>query len=340
MIKMTGAGEKLTAEELNRLTQKWWETTVIDATGKYVWDEEIKAVNGMADDFGVFPEWALRVRDAMPKYGFEMCSHRWLDGLDNVICMIGAEDFCPSTAGTCGDVPGRVVNAAEGRAKAVQDWIDGTGTGKDGHDGRVSEWLGEQSPEKIEAATCFVELVRGFLCGTPAATDPGKTAAEWRKRTDQNQILGDMFDGEGFDCLLECGCGFKILDRLDVYIHMIGGDQAQAAERHGICNGQLRFVFRDDPERYEVTRGYLWGLHAYLAGHDEDWLRASKPECAGAALYARHGVQGVEGPTPLRRWLVASLLKSTKIWCQRALELTPDNLVPAYATDLPTICPT
>ena len=34
-------------------------------------------------------------------------------------------------------------------------------------------------------------------------------------------------------------------------------------------------------------RGGLWGLDAYLAGHDEDWLSCNKPECAGAPLVGR-----------------------------------------------------
>lgn len=334
---MTNVGRKLTAEDLDRLTHKWWETSVIDATGEYIWDDEIKAVNGMTDRIDVFPEWALQVRGAMPKFGFEMCSHRWLDGLDNVIRMIGAEDYWPSTAGTCGDVSGRIVNAAEKRVVAVQQWLDGTGPQGDGLSSQVAEWLGEQTPEKREAATCFVELVRGFFCGTRQGEDPRELAKGWRARSRHNQILAEMFQGEGFDSLLECRCGFKIVHRLDLYIRMIGGDQTQATERHGICNSQLRFVFRDDPERYETTRGYLWGLHAYLTEHDEEWLCENKPDCAGAAMFALHGVEGGGGPTPLGRWLVASLLKSAKIWCQCALEKNSDDRVPECATDLPEL---
>lgn len=337
---MTNARERPTAEELNRLAHKWWETTVINATGEYVWDEEIKAVNAMTAEIDEFPEWALQVRDAMPKYGFEMCSHRWLDGLDDAIRMVGAEEFWPSSAGRCGDVPGKVASAAEGRAAAVQSWMDGRTPKGDGLQRQVAEWLGEQSPEKRGAATCFVELVRSFFFEPRPNEAEIQVAKRWRARGEENEILATMFEGhpaEGFDGLLQNRCGFKVIDRLDLYIRMIGGDQSQAAERHGVCNTQLRYVFRDDPARYQTTRGYLWGLEAYLLGRDEGWLRSAKPECAGAAIYTLQGVSRAGAPTPLRRWLVASLLKSTKIWCQAALNRLREGPVPIYTGDLPDV---
>jgi hypothetical protein len=94
---------------------------------------------------------------------------------------------------------------------------------------------------------------------------------------------------------------------------------------------------RADPERYETTRGYLWGLYAYLMGRDEAWLRETKPECAGAAVYPLQGVWRAGSPTPLRRWLVASLLKSTKVRCQCALDRARDPDLPGHFRDLPDV---
>jgi len=248
--------------------------------------------------------------------------------------MIGAEEFRPSDAGHCGDVPGRIVDAAQQRAVAVQRWMDGEAPPEHNLDRQVAEWLGEQTPEKREAAMCFVELVRAYFL----KSDDAKALAEqWRARTDQNEILKLMFEGEGFHSLLECACGFKIMDRLDLYICIIGGDRSQAGERHGVCNDQLRFVLRDDPARFDTTRETLWGLQAYLLGRDEEWLQATKPECAGGAIYALRGVSRAGAPTPLRRWLVASLSKSTKIWGQCMLNNMKEDKVPAYALDLPDV---
>lgn len=337
---MTEGKRRLSAADLNKLTHKWWETTVLDATGEYVFDDEVKAVNSMMVGIDEFPEWALQVRDAMPKYGFEMCSHRWLDGLDDVMRMIGAEEFHPSDAGHCGDIPGRVVDAAIQRATAVQHWLNGGSPTTRESDRQVAGWLGEPTPEKKEAATCFVELVRSFFF-EPRPNDKAMEAArQWSARTNKNDILMLILEGEGFHSLLQNRCGFKVIDRLDLYIRIIGGDHSQAAERHGVCNDQLRFIMTDDPARFDTTRGYLWGLQAYLLGREEEWLQANKPECAGAAIYALRRVSRAGTLTPLRRWLVVSLLKSTKIWCQCALGNMGEDNVPAYARDLPDVVAT
>jgi hypothetical protein len=58
----------------------------------------------------------------MPRYGFELCSHRRLEGLDEAMKMVGAEKAWPTAAGHCGDRPGRIVEAALQRADAVERW--------------------------------------------------------------------------------------------------------------------------------------------------------------------------------------------------------------------------
>jgi|GEM_PF-159217 len=335
MIQEVLNEHKLPKKFVERLTRKCWETAVLDATGEYVLDEEAEAVNAMTAGIAEYPEWALQVRDAMPKYGFEMCSHRWLDGLDDVMRMIGKEEHFSSTAGHCGDVPGRIVDAAEQRAAAVQAWIEGRHSDESNLHKQVAQYLGDPTREKREAAACFVELVRAFFL------EPDERAAElakgWRTRAENNEILKVMFKGEGFDNLLQNICGFKIVDRLDLYIRVIGGDRLEARERRGVCNDQLRFVLRDDPARFEVTRGYLWGLQAYLLGRNAEWLRSSKPECAGAAIHALRTVSRAGAPTPLRHWLVASLLKSTKIWCQCMLNRMAKAEPQADVGDLPNV---
>jgi len=318
--------------------EEWWVAPLVYTWPgrERVWDEEVKAVNAMMDEIDEFPEWALQIRGAMPnRDGFEMCTHRWLDGLDHVIWEIGAEEFRPSKAGWCGDVPGRIVDAAEQRAAAVQKWVDRLVPPKNVLAKQVFDWLGEPTLEKTEAAHCYVDLVRAYFF---QSHDHAKALSEqWRTRADKNDILKLIFEGEGFDGLLQNRCGFKIIDRLDLYIRIIGGDLSQLADRQGICNSQLRFIPKDDPARLEKTIGYLWGWQAYLLGKDEQWLRANKPELAGATIHALRGVSRKGDPTPLRRWLVASLLKSTKLWCQYALKVIPAESVPEYVRDLPDV---
>ena len=336
---MTERQDRPPTEDLDTLTRKWWETSVLDATGAYVWDDEVQAVNAMTTEIQEFPAWALQVRGAMPRYGFEMCGHRWLEGLDDVLRMIGAEKFTPSSAGHCGDVPGWVVDAAGQRAAAVQNWLDGQPPSQQGLDRQVAAWLGDITPEKREAARCYVELLRSyFFRPAKPGDDATKTVVDrWQAQAGQNETVQFMLHTYGLVDSLENRCGFKTIDRLDDYICIIGGDLSQRAEVRGNCNTQLRFVLRDDPARYTSTRGYLWGLYAYLVGRDQAWLLANKPDCAGAAIHALLGVSHMGDPTPLRRWLVASLLKSTKIWCQCALNRLREENVPAYVRDLPDV---
>jgi hypothetical protein len=331
-----GGRAMLSAADLEKRLQDWWGMPGLGWPGEHVWDEEVKAVNAMMPDVRELPEWAVQVRDAMPKWGFEMCAHRWLDGLDDVIRMIGAEERFPSGAGHCGDIPGRVANAGEQRAAAVGHWLEGA-TPRDDLEAEVAKWLGEATPQKKEAASCFVELVSAMTDETKMPPNRWEERAKWwRGRAEQNEILQFVFEGDGLSGLLENRCGYKFIDQMDVYIQGIGGDRLREADRHGVCLGSLRYVFRDEPARFDVTRGYVWGLHAYLLGRDAGWLRANKPDCAGAAIHALRGVSGAGEPTPLRRWLVASLLKCTKLWCQHFLSIVGEE-APAYARDLPDV---
>lgn len=326
-------------EQLAELTEGWWKTSATDkGQGRFEWDEEIEAVNALAPAVESLPEWAVQVRKAMPRYGFELCAHRWLDGLDDVLHMIRRERWWPSNAGHCGDVPGRIYDDAERRALAVNRWLRNATSDHDGLDQQVSSRLGEHTPQKDEAARCFVELVRAYFWGEEKSAN--ELAAAWRAKSQSNAVLATIFKGEGFDSLLQNRCGFRIIDRLDVYIQIIGGDMTRAADRHGVCNDQKRFIYPHDPSRLETARGYLWGLYAYLRGYDAAWLREHKPRGAGAAIYALETVSKAGEPTPLRRWLVASLLKSTKQWCGLFGEQQWQrwgSLAPEHARDLPDV---
>jgi len=307
----------------------------LDDTGELVLDAECLAINALLHEIEYLPEWAIDTRRAMPQYGFERCSHRWVQGIDDIMQMIGTEQYWPSTAGHCGDVPGVVCTAAEHRALAVQNWINSSPAENDELCGYVANLLGEQTPEKIAAATCFVELVRAFFFVSRSDETAKTMAATWRDRINENPLLALMFQGEGFDYLLQNRCGFMIIKRLDLYIQLISGKCNHANDRHGVCNDQLRFDYTDDPERIEVTRGYLWGLYAYLMGHNADWLRTHKADCAGAGIYALQRVDVTGDRSLLRRWLVASLLKSAKVWCMVGRK--PNDNAPAQLMDLPDV---
>lgn len=316
--------------ERQAIPESWWDACLPDGA----WDDEVRTVNRMMDEIEDIPEWAIRARDAMPKWGFEMCAHRWLDGLDHVVGMIARAEYAASEAGHCGDVPAAITQAADRRADAVQRWLNAEPPNGDAMAERIAQTLGDRDPDKAEAAMCFVELVRTGLFHWERLDD---VAAAWRARAEENSLLREMFDGDGLDGHLHNDCGFKVADRLDTFIALIGRDARGSDERHGACNAQLRFVFRDDPDRYEVTRGVLWGLHAYLSGHDDVRLRSERAEVAGAACITLRRLADAGEPTPTRRWLAASLLKTTKLWCERALSRCDGPAIPAVATRLPSV---
>ena len=181
---MSAASRPQSAAELKALTGSWWDAPVIDPGGDG-FDDEVRAINALASEIEGFPEWALQLREAMPKWGFEMCAHRWLDGLDEVMGMLGEERYCPSTAGHCGEIPGRIVAAADARGTAVQDWLDGVSP-RDELGRKVNDQLGDHTPEKLKAARCFVEMLRAKLIEGLGREEFEPLAQAWKTRADGN----------------------------------------------------------------------------------------------------------------------------------------------------------
>ena len=222
------------AQELSeRITKACWETDAFHVGDEYVLDDDATSLNRIALSLREIPDWAVRVREAMPKYGFELCSHRWLAGLREAMEMVGAQKAWPTEIGRCGDVPESVTQAARQRADAVEAWLAGR-QDDDALRSRIRGTLGESTPHKAEAALCFVELVRDCF-GQSSPLDEGvELSAKWRERAVGNPIVATMFEGEGFDSLLENPCGYKTIDGLDIYIEIIGGDLSRAEERHAV----------------------------------------------------------------------------------------------------------
>jgi RNA polymerase sigma-70 factor (ECF subfamily) len=304
---------------VDEITGKWWGGLApAQAANSAMREAELEVLARMKEQAGAIPKWALQLIKSLPEPegGFEICSHRWVDGLDNLVEAIGEEQFQPSRAGRCGDVPGRVLAEIELRGETVQGWAAGRPAETD-LDKQIAAWLGPPTPAKREAAKCFAKVTQAFVSGGKGQA--GAAAQPWRSKAATNPLIQRLFYGEGIIGGFENACGYQIVGRLETLIRIIGGDDSQLEEIRWFCNTQLRFVFRDDPSRMSTTLGYLWGLQAYLLGRDERWLRKQVPQAAGAAIYALRGVVKAGPPTPLRRWLVASLLVATRYWYQRAV---------------------
>jgi len=315
--------------ELQAHRDAWWDTPLPPNT------IEAHALDAWAERLWPLPDWALEVRSAMPKWGFEMCAHRWIEGLEHTLDLIIQGTYSPSEAGHCGDIPSATKSAAMARAMDVAHWLSGVPMGIE--ETPAQQWLGAPSRSKRVGATCFVEAVR-YALGGPTDEDAWQSnVAGCRETCAPYPQLQPLFAEHGLQRLLENACGYALLRQLDGYVRLIGGDDSSAGELVYNCNGQLRFLWQEDPERYARTRAMLWGIQAKLLDWDEETLRANQPDCADAAYQVLGRIRPVDAGDAIRRWLLASLLVSTKIWCLRALERSPAAHVPTWAHDLPTL---
>lgn len=318
-------------DEVRRLVPGWWETACLDGDGGDKEQAEVGAVNGMMEAIEEFPGWTVEVREGMPKYGFEMCGHRWLSGLDDCLRQIGSGMAYPSMAGRCGDVPGVVFASALGRAELLRRWAEGEATADLPLGERYAQWLGEPTPDKAEAARTLAELV---------SLGKGRSTEEWAyslRDREMGPVLRTLIEDGLLHDLPSSWCGFRFVERMDGMVRAIGGDTDGLVYARRGCNTQLSLVHREDPCRYEITRGYLWGLHAALCGRDEAWLIEAKPSCAPAARHALRSVAPCPAPPEVACWLIASMLVATKLWCQTTLSRTPAEEIPAHWEDLPDV---
>jgi RNA polymerase sigma factor (sigma-70 family) len=324
------------AKIIDDRTDRWWHS-VAEAQGQAgaTRATESGLLQVMKLQLEQIPQWAWQVTAQVPTWGFESCVHRWLDGLDELAEMIGTERWHVRSMGNCGDVPARVAEQAERRASAVEHWLSNPGRPVSDLDRQMADWLGHPTPAKKEAARCFIELVRAFFFRPKQ--EARAIAARWREHASEDEILSRLFYGDGLDRGLESSCGFRTIARLETFIRMIGGDDSELEETRWVCNTQLRYVLRDDPERVAVTRGYLWGLYACLAGHDEGWLRENHEDCVGAAVRTLRRVSSSSDRSPVRRWVVGSLLSATKFWYLQMLNRAGRDNAPGYASDVPAL---
>ncbi|MFZ6027040.1 MAG: hypothetical protein ACOYYS_04925 [Chloroflexota bacterium] len=298
---------------------------------------DFETVNALRESIGEVPEWAEQIREAMPDWGFEIHCMRWLDGLDALLYAIRDATYYRNFFGTYDDCPGYLLDGIEQKAVAVQRWLDKKPLPEDAFTHYVYQILGEHTPQKDEAACCFVELTQAFVEDQDPNGQVKQLGKIWRTKTSGNGILKYMFTGDGLDHGLFSGGSYWTLHRLNVILRLIGGDAAEIQDITGTGNYELRNVLRDAPLRLNVTLGYLWGIHAYLHGYTAEWLRAEKPTWAGAAIAARNQLAKSDAAPEIVRWLASVLFVTTRFWYQRALVFASQKQnVPARFLDIPS----
>ena len=82
----------------------------------------------------------------------------------------------------------------------------------------------------------------------------------------------------------------------------------------GSCNGQVAFVYRDDPLRVPTTCAILVGIWAWLEDIPSDTVESTYPTLAPLAARIR---DELGQRTPVKRWLAGRLFVGIRIWLQR-----------------------
>ncbi len=112
------------SEVVDEITDKWWGSLAKEQQANAaVRKAEAERLDAMRATLDAVPMWARRLVKASPDWGFEICSHRWLDGLDQILEIFGNEKFQGPLLGRCGDVPGRVLAQAEDYATVVDGQV-------------------------------------------------------------------------------------------------------------------------------------------------------------------------------------------------------------------------
>ncbi len=273
---------------------EWWEAPGID--GRETFDEEIVFLNSFAEG-AKLPRWAIRVRDLLPRWGFEPCAHRFFDGLEQVLVMIGTGRPGPRL-GACGDIPLPIHLHLQDLGQDFLAWAEGKAVQE------VGNWLGKTTPAKVEAARAVGEALSAMGHGW-AATDA--LLETWAEQA-QHPLTQALVDGEEAPLpkLLRHACCYNVLVNVR---RLAAGIAEEKPPLIRVCREALGELAELAPERLRQL-GILWDALAR-------WLKRKSP---------KDGVQAhihvLLGPRdPVREWLVASLFKTLKLWQQHLDEL-------------------
>jgi len=271
---------------------EWWEAPGVE--GREAFDEEIVYLNSLAESLSP-PRWAILVRDLMPRWGFEPCSHRFFHGLEQVMAMIGAGRPGPRFGG-CGDVPLEIHLALQDLGEEFLAWAEGKEARK------VGNWLGPISPAKGEAVRALGEALCAFGHGW-VATDA--VLESWSEKA-KYPLTKSLLDGEEAPLprLLRHACCYNVLVNVERVARALGKEKTPEVF---VCGEALRELPALAPERLAQLAVILEALPRWLRG------RPAK-DGVHAHIYALLGPHD-----KVREWLVASLYKTLKLW-QRHLD--------------------
>jgi len=270
---------------------EWWEAPGI--SGREDYDEEILYLSSIAEELEETPRWAVAVRDLMPRWGFEPCAHRFGEGLEQLITMIGLERAFPRVGG-CGDVPLPVHRALEHWGRNFVRWSQ-----QENVNGPLGRLNGLGACSHPEAALATGEAVLAVSRGRTALD---ATLEEWMERG-RDPMTRALTDGDDAPLVsvLRHACCFNTFENLRrLAVGLADGELPHVR----VCSSSLGVAQRVDPERVIGLRAMVRALGRWMLG---------RPPNDGfcASVHTRLGA-----PDSVRRWLVGSLYKSLKLWVE------------------------
>lgn len=284
-IRIHGGGGGVRIAEKRVL--EWWEAPGIE--GRETFDEEILYFNSLAESLNL-PRWAVLVRDLMPRWGFEPCSHRFFDGLEQILIMIGLGRPGPRLGG-CGDIPLEIHLRLQTLGQNFLAWAEGKEASPAGAK------LGKRTPSKVEAARALGEALSAFGHGW-VATDAVLEAWADQARFPLTQALVDGEDAP-LPRLLRHACSYDVIANVR---RLADGIAKEKAPSVAVCREALAELPELAPERLTKLGVVLEALARWLK-------RRPAKDSVQAHIYALIGPRD-----EVREWLVASLYKTLKLW--------------------------
>lgn len=279
-------------------------------------DPDVAAVNEWRQQAEPLPEWAMTVAREMPRWGIEICNHAWLTQLQRLIWMISHETTLPDPPpGECGSEPADHRQWLSMADQVLAAWLDGKPLASDAlpPSAEIVRLLGPMDSQKQGA----VQLLRQTF-GLLSTMAPDEALdAEHKKLVPTTELARQMHWPMSY---LRFTCGYRWRQVLLEICRAIGiGDRefqdgGPRAWHVGACNGQMVFVYRDDPMRVPATCGVLVGLWAWLRQVPKEHVAQQYPTLASAAEHIR----GQLGPmTAVKRWLAGRFFVGTRMWLQQ-----------------------
>lgn len=275
-------------------------------------DPDVAIVNQWRQQAEPIPDWALAIDKETPRYGFEICNHGWIKQLERSVWMIGNETPLPNPPpGECGTVPASQRQWAALADDTLSRWLADTPVSTEDAPfvKKIHGLLGPVDDEKSGAVRLLQNTLRLAMLHRPGDFD-----AVFTELKADSDLAEEM---RGAIKYLQFTCGYRWEKIVLELCRAIGDSDYRASKplawHVGSCNGQISFVYRDDPLRVPTTCAILVGIWAWLKDISSDVVESTYPTLSPLAAHVRNDLGQM---TLVKRWLAGRLFVGIRIWLQ------------------------